>query len=652
MNGYEIKQSQTASPLYFLMIDSVDHIAAKTGLSPTVTLSKNGGSFASPSGAVTEIGSGWYKVAGNATDSGTLGPLVLHATSAGADPCDMTFMVVAYDPQDSVRMGQTALPNAAAGATGGVPLSADSSGRTDVLKINGTSQTARDIGASVLLSAGTGTGQLDFTSGVVKSNLAQILGTALTETAGLLAGGFKKFFNIATPQATMDHGILVDTVTTTTTATNLTNAASAGDFTATMKTSIGTAVAGSAVASVTGNVGGNVTGSVGSVAGAVGSVTGNVGGNVTGSVGSVAGAVGSVTGNVGGNVVGSVGSVSGAVASVTAGVTLADGAITAAKIAADAITAAKVASDVGAEIADAVCDEALSGHSTAGTVGKAMSDIDTATGTTIPAAVAAKPTAAEINTTLTVAHGSGAWTGSGGGGGGGSQLIVSQGEITISGTSINLATDGPGGGPFTFLMFDPSTGEPLTYDDLALTLFGGTGTPTWTEREEGVGELAGVISGLSPGDRIRIEGVSAGSNLRGDVLLGFVVLSGQTIVIGRSDEEEATSPNRTLKVGEENKSVSFLVYMADGTTPQPLTAWGPKQVVIERRGKRPDKTIIDDADITISGDDDEVFSFVPGSPIVDEPDDFVWSLREVSSQDEIISGSLTVSYSPVVDPSP
>ena len=55
------------------------------------------------------------------------------------------------------------------------------------------------------------------------------------------------------------------TAGTITTATNLTNAPTAGDFTATMKTSIGTAVAASAVASVTGNVGGNVTGSVGSV---------------------------------------------------------------------------------------------------------------------------------------------------------------------------------------------------------------------------------------------------------------------------------------------------------------------------------------------------------------------------------------------------
>lgn len=78
----------------------------------------------------------------------------------------------------------------------------------------GTAQTARDLGASVLLSSGTGTGQLDVTSGVVKANLAQILGTALTETAGQLAAAFKKFFNIAAPAATMDHGILIDTVTT------------------------------------------------------------------------------------------------------------------------------------------------------------------------------------------------------------------------------------------------------------------------------------------------------------------------------------------------------------------------------------------------------------------------------------------------------
>ncbi len=85
---------------------------------------------------------------------------------------------------------------------------------------------------------------------------------------------------------------------------------------------------------------------------------------------------------------------------ITAGLitatTLADNAITAAKIAADAITAAKIAtgaidadalaSDAVAEIADGVWDEALAGHTTAGTAGKALSD----------AAAAAAPSASAI----------------------------------------------------------------------------------------------------------------------------------------------------------------------------------------------------------------------------------------------------------------
>jgi hypothetical protein len=125
---------------------------------------------------------------------------------------------------------------------------------------------------------------------VVKANLAQILGTALTETAGQLAGGFKKFFNIGSPAATMDHGVLVDTVTTATTATNLTNAPTAGDLTATMKTSVTTAAsAATPVATVSGDFSATMKTSIGTAvaASAVASVTGNVGGNVTGTVASV-----------------------------------------------------------------------------------------------------------------------------------------------------------------------------------------------------------------------------------------------------------------------------------------------------------------------------------------------------------------------------
>jgi hypothetical protein len=80
------------------MFDSADGTSPKTGLNPTVTISKNGAVFASPAGAVTEISAGWYKVAGNATDTNTLGVLTLHATASGAAVTDAQYEVVAYDP--------------------------------------------------------------------------------------------------------------------------------------------------------------------------------------------------------------------------------------------------------------------------------------------------------------------------------------------------------------------------------------------------------------------------------------------------------------------------------------------------------------------------------------------------------------------------
>lgn len=117
--------------------------------------------------------------------------------------------------------------------------------------------------------------------GTVNANTIQLAGQTVTAGAGVTFPG-----TVASPT-----NITAGTITT---VTNLTNAATAGDFTAVMKTSLNAATPASvtgAVGSVTGNVGGNVVGSVASVTGAVGSVTGNVGG----SVGSVVGAVGSVT---------------------------------------------------------------------------------------------------------------------------------------------------------------------------------------------------------------------------------------------------------------------------------------------------------------------------------------------------------------------
>ncbi len=69
---------------------------------------------------------------------------------------------------------QTRLPSA---------LTADGNIKADTLRVGGTLQTARDIGASVLLSSGTGTGQISLTSGtVVVGTNNDKAGYSLTQT--------------------------------------------------------------------------------------------------------------------------------------------------------------------------------------------------------------------------------------------------------------------------------------------------------------------------------------------------------------------------------------------------------------------------------------------------------------------------------------
>src|SRR2546430_17290735 len=89
-----LKQSTSRSRM-ILMIDSADHITGKTGLTLTVTLSKDGAAFAAMGGSVTEISSGWYKLALNTTDTNTLGDLAINATATGADPTDLSDPVLA-----------------------------------------------------------------------------------------------------------------------------------------------------------------------------------------------------------------------------------------------------------------------------------------------------------------------------------------------------------------------------------------------------------------------------------------------------------------------------------------------------------------------------------------------------------------------------
>lgn len=91
--------------------------------------------------------------------------------------------------------------------------SIDSSGRVDVIKIAGTTQTARDIGASVLLSSGTGTGQVSLSSGTVT------VGTNNDKTGySLSAGGVQAIWDALTSALNTASSIgklLVDNINAT-----------------------------------------------------------------------------------------------------------------------------------------------------------------------------------------------------------------------------------------------------------------------------------------------------------------------------------------------------------------------------------------------------------------------------------------------------
>lgn len=141
------QQNSTSYPVLFFMADETDLVTGETGLSPTVTISKNQGAFGAASGSVAEVGGGWYALAGNATDRNTLGELAIHATATGAAAADVKVDIVSHDPFDisgadaatvadaiceeaiadhsgtagSVAERLSRIPNVAPAASGGLP---------------------------------------------------------------------------------------------------------------------------------------------------------------------------------------------------------------------------------------------------------------------------------------------------------------------------------------------------------------------------------------------------------------------------------------------------------------------------------------------------------------------------------------------------
>jgi hypothetical protein len=135
-------------------LDSTDGNTEETGLSianTDIKLWKTGATtlVSKNSGGGTHIANGEYYCVMDATDSDTLGPMKVMVHVAGALAVQVFCCVLSAEVYDSL-------------------IAASDKLQVDTREIGGTSQTARDIGASVLLSPGTGTGQVDLSSGAPK----------------------------------------------------------------------------------------------------------------------------------------------------------------------------------------------------------------------------------------------------------------------------------------------------------------------------------------------------------------------------------------------------------------------------------------------------------------------------------------------------
>ncbi len=120
-----------------------------TGLTLTVTLSKDAAAFGAAAGAVTEISSGWYKIALTTVDTGTEGCLAYHATDGGvniedwqdqvAAPVKLADGVAHGGTEATLRLGSTTDPGLSIGSSGGsaVVIEATSPG-SDGIGITGT----------------------------------------------------------------------------------------------------------------------------------------------------------------------------------------------------------------------------------------------------------------------------------------------------------------------------------------------------------------------------------------------------------------------------------------------------------------------------------------------------------------------------------
>ena len=122
----EVRKNTAGQVVAFQAVSTTDGSAVTTG-TPVVYYTIDGGTQGTGAGTSTHEGNGcWSYAPAQAETNGN--HVVFTFALTGAVSQSVNLYPVAFDPTDSVRIGLTALPNAAAGAAGGLPT--DSTGKT------------------------------------------------------------------------------------------------------------------------------------------------------------------------------------------------------------------------------------------------------------------------------------------------------------------------------------------------------------------------------------------------------------------------------------------------------------------------------------------------------------------------------------------
>lgn len=181
---YLLQQSAGAY-VYIRLVANTDHTSGLTGQTGTGYLSRldvSAGTVtkAATTNNISEVDSanspGLYKLQLTSTETGTAGFGDVYYKSANSDPANTHFQIIPGNPFDGTRFGLTALPNAAAAASGGLPT-VDANNAVKVQSGTGANQISLSSG---LVTVGTNNDKTGYTASTVSDKTGYSLSATQT----------------------------------------------------------------------------------------------------------------------------------------------------------------------------------------------------------------------------------------------------------------------------------------------------------------------------------------------------------------------------------------------------------------------------------------------------------------------------------------